>query len=55
MTKIKKRSVDVAGGSIVCYEGERGNEREPCFIEDEGRPLEVSLQERASNYLKLRR
>ena len=25
-----------------------------CFIEDEGRPLEVGLQERASNHLKLR-
>jgi len=28
--------------------------RKQCFIEDEGRPLEVGLQERASNHLKLR-
>jgi len=28
--------------------------REQCFIEDEGGPLEVALQERASNHLKLR-
>lgn len=28
--------------------------REQCFIEDEGWPLEVGLQERASNHLKLR-
>jgi hypothetical protein len=28
--------------------------REQCFIEDEGRPLGVGLQELASNYLKLR-
>jgi hypothetical protein len=28
--------------------------REQCFIEDEGRPLGVRLQEWASNHLKLR-
>ena len=28
--------------------------REQCFIEDEGGPLEVDLQELASNHLKLR-
>jgi hypothetical protein len=28
--------------------------REQCFIEDEGGPLEVGLQELASNHLKLR-
>jgi len=28
--------------------------REQCFIEDEGWPLEVGLQEQASNHLKLR-
>ena len=28
--------------------------RKQCFIEDEGRPLEVGLQEQASNHLKLR-
>jgi hypothetical protein len=27
--------------------------REQCFIDDEGRPLEVGLQEQASNHLKL--
>ena len=40
--------------SIVCYECERRELCEQCFIEDEGRPLEVGLQERASNHLKLR-
>jgi hypothetical protein len=39
---------------MVCYECERGSLREQCFIEDEGGPLEVGLQERASNHLKLR-
>lgn len=39
---------------MVRYECERGGLREQCFIEDEGRPLEVGLQERASNHLKLR-
>jgi len=29
--------------------------RERCFIKDEGRPLEVGLQERTSNHHKLRR
>jgi hypothetical protein len=28
--------------------------RKQCFIEDEGWPLEVGLQEQASNHLKLR-
>jgi len=28
--------------------------RKQCFIEDEGGPLEVGLQEQASNHLKLR-
>ena len=28
--------------------------RKRCFIKDEGRPLEVGLQEQASNRLKLR-
>ena len=28
--------------------------RKQCFIEDEGRPLGVCWQERASNHLKLR-
>ena len=42
------------GASIVCYECERCSLREQCFIEDEGGPLEVGLQERASNHLKLR-
>jgi hypothetical protein len=28
--------------------------RKQCFIEDEGRPLGVGLQELASNHLKLR-
>ena len=28
--------------------------REQCFIEDEGKPLEVGLQELASHHLKLR-
>ena len=39
---------------MVRYECERGGLREQCFIEDEGWPLEVGLQERASNHLKLR-
>jgi hypothetical protein len=40
--------------SIVCYECKRRKLREQCFTEDEGWPLEVGLQERASNHLKLR-
>jgi hypothetical protein len=40
----------------VCYERNRSQvERKRCFTKDEGRPLEVGLQEQASNRLKLRR
>ena len=41
---------------VVCYERDRSQvERKRCFTKDEGRPLEVGLQEQASNRLKLRR
>jgi len=41
---------------VVCYERNRcERERKRCFTRDEGRPLEVGLQEWASNRLKLRR
>jgi transposase InsO family protein len=41
---------------IVCYErNRRRSGRKRCFTKDEGRPLEVGLQEQASNRLKLRR
>jgi hypothetical protein len=40
----------------VCYERDRSQvERKRCFIKDEGGPVEVGLQEQASNRLKLRR
>ena len=40
----------------MCYERNRSQvERKRCFTKDEGRPLEVGLQEQASNGLKLRR
>ena len=38
---------------MVRYECEL-QKRKQCFIEDEGGPLGVGLQERASNHLKLR-
>jgi hypothetical protein len=39
---------------IVCYERNRRRSwRERCFVRDEGRPLEVGLQEQASNRHKL--
>jgi len=42
--------------AVVCYERDRSQvERKRCFTKDEGRPLEVGLQEQASNRLKLRR
>ena len=41
---------------IVCCESTRRNSvRERCFTKDEGRPLEVGLQEQASNRPKLQR
>ena len=40
---------------VVCYERSRCRlGRTRCFTKDEGRPLEVGLQEQASNRLKLR-
>jgi len=42
------------GASMVRYECERCRKRKQCFIGDEGGPLGVGLQERASNHLKLR-
>jgi putative transposase len=40
---------------VVCYERNcRGMRRKRCFTKDEGRPLEVGLQKRASNRHKLR-
>jgi len=39
---------------VCCERGSLQLERKRCFTEDEGRPLEVGLQEQASNHLKLR-
>jgi putative transposase len=40
---------------VVCYERTRAwTHRERCFTKDEGRSLEVSLQEQTSNHCKLR-
>lgn len=39
---------------MVCYECERGGMGKQCVMEDEGGSLEVGLQERTSNHLKLR-
>ena len=40
---------------VVCYERDRRRmRRKRCFTKDEGRPLGVSLQERAPNRHKLR-
>jgi len=41
---------------VVCYERNRSEDgRKRCFTKDEGGPLEVGLQEQASNRHKLRR
>ena len=40
---------------MCCERNRSGFGRVRCFTEDEGRPLEVGLQEQASNHLKLRR
>src|ERR1039457_261578 len=40
---------------VVCYESTRAwTHRERCFTKDEGRSLEVGLQEQTSNHCKLR-
>jgi len=39
---------------VCCERGSLQLERKRCFTEDEGGPLEVGLQEQASNHLKLR-
>lgn len=50
----KHRSVSTCGGVHSALRMRPQRLREQCFIEDEGRPLGVGLQELASNHLKLR-